>query len=365
MNIKQRLEYVDIFRGIALLIMVAIQIFDYLSVSNIYTTIPYYIATINSVTWVPPSLLFTFVSGMSVFLLVRKRLYVNNLSGKQTFLEVFKRYGKYILISLLFTVIMWNIGVYFGWEEAIQGIGLTAIFTALFLIIFFKYIPKINSKIGYITLIFFILVFGFLQSTIPGLIDSSSLGATFPRQPAGVGFLSLCGGLIFNAFFRGWFSIANLFPIMLGGIILISLITVDKVSNKKLIILSLIPLIFSILLHLFGYSINYYGRSFALTIFAIGQSALICSIIYTLYKNSTKKYLLQFWNFLRTFGVTAFFVYIFHYLVILKVLEIIHLKDLLPDLYSWIITIPLIFLVYVSARYYLKMRRKLPRFLRL
>ena len=136
MEIKQRLEYVDIFRGIALLIMITIQIFNYLSVSSIYTTPPYYVGTINSVTWVPPSLLFTFVSGMSVFLLIRKKLDKNDRSRKQTFLEVFKRYGKYVLISLPFTIIMWNIGTYFGWEEAIQGIGLTAIITALFLIIF-------------------------------------------------------------------------------------------------------------------------------------------------------------------------------------------------------------------------------------
>jgi len=365
MDIKQRLEYVDIFRGIALLIMVTIQIFDYLSVSSIYTTPPYYVETINSVTWVPPSLLFTFVSGMSVFLLVKKKIYANNTSPKKAFLEVFKRYGKYVLISLPFTLIMWNIRTYFGWEEAIQGIGLTAIFTALFLIIFLKYVPKINSKLGYTSLIFLILAFGLLQSMIPKFIDNSFLGTIFPRYPSDVGFLSLIGGLIFNAFFRGWFSIANLFPMMIGGVILISLINESKISNKKLILMSAIPLFFSILLHLFGYNINYYGRSFALTPFAIGQSALICSITYTIYKNSTRKYLLRTWNFLKIFGATAFFVYIFHYLVILKVLEITSLKDLLPDLYSWIITIPLIVLVYFSARYYLRIKEKLPNFLRL
>lgn len=365
MEIKQRLEYVDIFRGIALLIMITIQIFDYLSVSSIYTTPPYYVGTINSVTWVPPSLLFTFVSGMSVFLLIKKKLDRNDKSGKQTFLEVFRRYGKYVLISLPFTIIMWNIGTYFGWEEAIQGIGLTAIVTALFLIIFLKYNPKINSKVSYTILISLILVFGLLQSIIPKLIESSSLGTLFPMQPSSINFLSLLGGLIFNALFRGWFSVVNLFPIMLGGIILISLINEDKISNKKLIILSAIPLLFSIFLHLIGYNINYYGRSFALTTFAIGQSALICSVTYSIYKNSTKKYLLKTWNFLKIFGIAAFFVYIFHYLAILKVLEITSLKDLLPDLYSWIITIPLVILVYFSAKYYVKIKEKLPSFLRL
>ena len=365
MEIKQRLEHMDIFRGIALLIMVTIQIFDYLSVSSIYTTPPYYVGIINSVTWVPPSLLFTFVSGMSVFLLVKKKLYTNNKSRRWTFLEIFKRYGKYVLISLPFTIIMWNFGTYFGWEEAIQGIGLTAIFTALFLMVFLKYNPKINSKRSYTFLIFIILVFGLLQSMIPRLIDNSLFGSIFPRQPQDLGLLSLVGGLILNAFFRGWFSIANLFPIMLSGVILINLINEDKISDRKLIFISTIPLLFSIILHLFGYNINYYERSFALTPFAIGQSALICSVTYALYKNSTKRYLLRIWNILKIFGITDFFVYIFHYLVILKVLEITSLKDLLSDSYSWVITIPLVILVYFSAKYYIKIKGKLPSFLRL
>ena len=294
----ERLEYVDIFRGIAIVIMVAVQIFDYLSVSNIYTNPPYYVEVINSGTLVPPPLLFTFVSGMSVFLLVRKRLEINKSTRKRTFLEIFRRYGKYVLISLPFTIIMWNIITYIGWEEAIQGIGLTAIFTALSLIILYKYIKRINSKIGYISLIILIIIFSFLQSMIPKMLDDSSLASIFPRQPNldNTNFFLIFGSLVLNAFFRGWFSITNLFPIMLGGIILINLINDDKISHKKLIFISSIPLLFSIFLHLLGYNIDYYRRSFAFTFFAIGEAALICSVIYLIYKKSAKEYLLRIWN---------------------------------------------------------------------
>ena len=95
----------------------------------------------------------------------------------------------------------------------------------------------------------------------------------------------------------------------------------NKGIHKKLIFISSIPLLFSIFLHLLGYNIDYYRRSFAFTFFAIGEAALICSVIYLIYKKSAKEYLLRIWNILKIFGVTAFFVYIVHYLLILKLLE--------------------------------------------
>jgi len=361
----ERLDYIDIFRGIALLIMVSIQIFDYLSVSNIYTTKPYYVETINSVTWVPPSLLFTFVSGMSVFLLVQKLRQNSNLNRKKSFLDIVKRYGKYILISLPFTLIMWNISIFLGWEEAIQGIGLTAIFLAGFLLIFFSN-KKNMSKLSYIFLILLIVGFAFLSSKLPSLIDNSRFFTNFPRT-IGLDYISLIsviGTMFLNAFFRGWFSIVNLFPIMLGGILMLGLIR-RRVSFNKMMLFSLLFLFFSIFLHLIGYKIDYYGRSFSFTFFAIGESALICSITYLIYNKIKNKFSIKIFDFLKTFGLTAFFVYIVHYLLILKVLQLTGLKDILNDSYSILITIPLVFLVYVLGRYYLRIRMKLPRILRL
>lgn len=353
-----RLEFVDIFRGIALLVMVTIQIFDYLSVSSIYTTAPYFVSLINSVTWVPPSLLFTFVSGMGVFLLVKKRIEINNLSKRSTFWYVVKRYGKYILISLPFTIIMWDLSIFFGWNEAIQGIGLSAIFVALFLILFFKYAKNI-SKTWYVVLIGLIVIFAYLQSVLPLMIDTSL--TNFPRVIVDYSLVSVLGTTFLNAFFRGWFSVVNLFPLMLGGLLFINLIR-NQASFKKLLLFGLSFLLVSIILHLFGDNINYYGRSFSLTFFAIGQSALICVLAYFVYKKAFARKVL---NFLKIFGFTAFFCYVFHYLFILKVLEITHLKDLLPDLYAWMVTIPLVLVVYVFARYYSKVKTRLPKIIQL
>lgn len=366
MELRQRLDYVDVFRGIALFIMVVIQIFDYLSVSNIYTTPPYYVEAINSVTWVPPSLLFTFVSGMSVFLLVKKRLKVNEVSGKKAFFEIFRKYGKYVLISLPFTAIMWSFSTYVWWEEAIQGIGLTAIFTALFLVIWFKYEDDITSNRSQLFLVSLIALFAFLQFLVPNLLEGSFLSSLFPQQPdlGNTSVFSFMGSVLFNALFRGWFSVANLFPIMLGGVLLIGFMK-SGVKHKKLLVLSVIPLVLSVLLHLFGFHIDYYNRSFALTFFAVGQSALICSIFYGLYRRIKSKNLSKVWEVLKVFGTTAFFVYVSHYLLVLKVLEVASLKDHLSDPYAWAITVPLVAFIYFLAKGYSKIRPRLPRILRL
>jgi uncharacterized membrane protein len=338
-KIKQdnRLGHIDIFRGIALLIMVSIQIFDYLSVSNIYRTPPYYVQAINSVTWVPPSLLFTFVSGMSVFLLMQKRKQ-SNFSNKQIFLEVIKRYGKYLLLALPFTLLMWNLSIYLSWEEAVQGISMAAIFTTAFLLLF-----KNNPFVMLITI--------FASALLRQLLINSALFSY--HSSAVVDFL-------LNMLFRGWFSILNLLPIMLGGILFFALL--KKKSYGKMLTFSISFLLFNAVLYLIGYPINYYEKSFAVTFFAIGESALICSLAFMLYNKSKKWFI---WDFLKTFGFTAFFTYMLHYLLILKMLDILKLKDLLPDTYAWIITIPLVLLVYVISKRYSKIREKLPSLWRL
>ncbi|MBT7296052.1 hypothetical protein HN836_00175 [Candidatus Woesearchaeota archaeon] len=360
----KRLDYVDIFRGIALLIMVTIQIFDFLSVSSIYTTPPYYVEMIHSVTWFPPSLLFTFVSGMSVFLLLRKRMSGSQPRSKLKVLkEIFKRYGKYILISLPFTIIMWNIFIYLRWEEAIQGIGLTAIFTAGFILMFYKILKKMRLS-SYLFLFSIIILFAFLQSQMYYIVDSTIVGEIGPRQPDLSSPFSVIWSVILNSLFRGWFSIFNLFPIMLGGVILINLI-MQGIDSKKLVFYSALYFILTFVIHFLGLPINYYGRSFMLTHYAVSQSALICSIAFWFYNNFTDRITSSILNFLKQIGYAAFFLYVSHYLLILKVLEISGYKDLLPDLHAWILTIPLVGIMYILSKWYLKIRSKLPKVLQL
>ncbi len=343
----ERLEYIDIFRGFPLLVMITIQIFDYLSTSSIYTTPPYYVDAINSVTWIPPSLLFAFVSGMSVFLLMQK-LSLNNQSKRSVLSGVIKRYGIYIVISFPFTIVMWNMATYFAWEEVIQGIGLSAIITAIFLIM----LPKIK----YIYIITAIVSMAFLQSYLLNVIRISDISYTYPffiEFDNSITITTFAISVLLNIFIRGWFSVVNIFPLMLGGLLFFLLIK-EKRTFIYSLALGAIPLIISVILHLNGYPIDYYNRSFSFTFFAIGESAIICSLLYFIYKKIN-------WNFLLkpllVFGRASILIYLGHYLLILKVLEITGIKDTLSDPVAWLITLPLVGIVYYCAEFYLKRRK--------
>ncbi|MEA2004115.1 MAG: hypothetical protein U9O53_04095 [archaeon] len=342
-NRFKRLAYIDMFRGLALLVMITIQIFDYLSVSSIYTTAPYYVKTINSVTWIPPSLLFSFVSGMSIYVLISKIKSKGNARKLTILKDIIRRYGIYVLISLPFTTFMWNIETYLGWNEVIQGIGLTAIFAAAVLL----FTP--NTKMKYINIAVIIIIFAFLQSYLFYNID-----AAFPQYPRNIGLENLSIiSLILNAFIRGWFSVVNILPIMLGGTLFIIMLKNEK-NPKKIAIYSSIPLLISIIMHISGNPIDYYGRSSSLTFFAIGESAMMCSLIYYAYTaniwNKTQ-------NMLNVLGRTTIISYLGHYILILKVLELTHLKDIFPDIVAWIITIPLTIAVYYGAKMYLNWKK--------
>jgi hypothetical protein len=332
--LKQRLDYVDIFRGFALVVMISLHIFTTFSTSDIYTKTPYYIGALNSPTILPPPLLFTFVSGMSLFLFIQNRK--DKMPKGKIFFEAFKRYGKYILISLPFTVFMFGLNTYLTWNEAIQGIGLTAIFVALFLLLFRNPLTLIASI--FITSLLRVFLLSNVQLTGNLITDT-----------------------LMNSLFRGWFSVLNFFPLMIAGILFITLIK-KNAPCKKLFIFSFAFLIFGIILHLIGSKIDYYDRSFAFTFAAIGWASLIYSVIYSIYKKSEKS---KFWDFFKVMGIAAFFIYIMHFLFIIKPLQFFGIADRMNDLQSWLIAIPLVILVYIISKGYLKIRMKLPAFLRL
>lgn len=329
----KRIEYIDVFRGFALFVMVSLHIFTYLSVSDIYTQRPFYVPSINSPTWLPPPLLFTFVSGMSIFFLLKKR---QDQPKIKTFADAIKRYGKYVLISLPFTAIMFGLPVYFGWNEAIQGIGLTAVFAALFLLLAGQ---------------------DYLASLI-AIFASAALRVLLMALPV-TGIFAV--DLLENAFFKGWFSVLNLFPLMIGGIMMLSLIR-KKEPFSKLFAFGASFLVFSLLLHVLGMKINYYDHSFAFTFYAIGEAALIYAFMYLIYKKSEN---FGFWRFFKVLGVTAFFVYITHFLFIVKVLQLLNVAETLPDSYSLALTVPIVLTIYLLAERYAKIKGKLPSFLRL
>lgn len=102
--VQERVSYIDITRGFALFGMIFIHIIDILSKKSVYLDYPYYIPWIEMTTILPPSIIFIFISGISMYILTQKRLQIK--TGFKTFIEILKRYGKYIIISIPFCYFM-------------------------------------------------------------------------------------------------------------------------------------------------------------------------------------------------------------------------------------------------------------------
>lgn len=314
-----RLEYVDIFRGIAILDMIFIEIFDFLSKKNIYTDVPWYVPQINSVTWVPPVWLFVMVAGMSVLLLMEKS---NETNGVKRIWVVAKRYLPYILLSLPFTIVMWGLPTFIGWQEALQGIGLTAVFAALIFSFRFKTKHLIAATIG------FALLYTWLHSLNLGL------------QPA----------ILANALYNGWFSVGNLLPFMLAGAACLNFLRANKL--RKLFVFGVAFIAIALVLHFAGFSINFYNRSLGHFFFGIGQSALIMSIVFFVWKKVKS----SAWNIVGNFGKAAIVAYLGHYLLIGLPARLLNIS--LPDVWALILTPILIAGIYLLCLGYLRIAKK-------
>ncbi len=337
---SKRLVWLDSFRGMALLYMVICHLFNYFSVSSIYETTPYYIQELNSPTLFPPPYLFLFVSGMSVFLLGRKLLSMN-LKPTQIILGVIKRYGFYVLLSLPFTTVMFGFNTFFQWEEAIQGIGMSAIFTMIILLF-------IKARLRYYLplIIFFYIILDFLL----GLCRTTAFFGDFPVEFSfeGYGIIQLIVGTLLNLLFRGWFSLLTLIPIMLGGIIFLR----NFLDNeyKRNLMLSLVFLLSAVILHICGFSINYYDRSFPLIFLILGECGLVCSVMYYLGEVREMKF---FSKPLSVYGRFSLWIYVGHFLLIVKTFQVMGWADTLSDEMSWILAIVFASLIYILGSIYL------------
>ncbi len=324
----KRVKYIDGFRGFALLSMVVLHIYNALAYSSIYTDAPFFIKVINAPLINPPAL-FSFVSGMSVYLMVHNKLKSElrvNIAKK-----VIKCYGKYILLSLPFTIFMWGLTTYLQFNEAIEGIGLSAIIVSL-IIIYFK--PKKFEMIVSI----------FLMSITRWLLINSQLGDLFPYVPNLNNIPSVIGSVFLNALYRGYFSILNLVPIMLGGILFFK---ATKKGNPLMI--SLILTIASIILHFNCFPINYYTKTINLTFWDISSSCLTLSVILIPYHKE--------WHWitkpLTISGFASLFLYIGHQLIIIKPLTVFA-ENSLPEWLAMIIALIITFIFYKIAEHRLK-----------
>lgn len=348
----ERLQYVDGFRGLALFTMVIIQIFDALSVSSIYTTPPYYAATINSVTWFPPSFLFTFVTGMSCYLLLRSRK-GRGLDGLALVWAVARKYGKYVVLSLPFAWIVFDIPTFLAWNEAIQGIGTGAIVVTL-LYVGLDRSEDLDSRTGWLALGAIIVLGGIAQGRLNAW-DTGLVADPLHATNLATGLLAFGA----NIGFRGWFSLVNLIPIMAGGTLFFFMLR-DKGVRGTAMTGGLAMLVVAGL-HATVLPVDYYGRSITMTYFAVAECFLLFSGLYLLYAHGIAD---RVRHWLGVFGKTAFVVYVGHYLLIINPLWKTGYADLLPDPHAWLLTVPLTAVVGIGAQKYLEHRNELPKWLR-
>ncbi len=279
----KRIAWIDALRGFAVFFMIFTHLINVLSVHSIYTDPPYYSRFLDTpLPFIPsPPILFTFISGMCVYISMRKRNF--SLKG---WIHIVKRYGSYILLSLLFTSFVFGFGTFLGWNEAIQGIGLTAIFFAALLL---------------------------LPDAILAII---AISLAIANQ-----FVWFeCNSVACAPFFGGFFSVANLLPIMIAGYLFFK----RKVDGRYGFILIFIAL----LLHLAGIPISYFQRTANYKLFAIGMAMVFAYMIQA-----------KPLRILQNFGRLSVIPYVLHFVLIYKPIETLGIK--MPDIYA----IPLAFLL--------------------
>ena len=324
---KERVFYVDEFRGLAILLMVFLNIFDYLSVYDVHVDAPFYVKGINSVTLLPPILLFCFVSGMSAYFISTKFSNVKDMIVKSV-----KKYGKYFLISIPFTMFMWGFRTFYEWEEAIQGITVSAVIASI-LIHYLKKKDKFMEASFLIYITQAILLFSWRNGWTAGI-------------PFNTGYSII--GFFLNMLFRGWFSILNLVPIMLMGAFFLK----NYVDNKLRInlIISLMSGLIAVILYPL-IPVDYYMRSLNLFFYFTSICGFITVIIYYLNQKNIK------FRFLRVFGLLSFEIYITHFLLA-KSFRLMGFGDSLAMIPTAIITILIIFLYYLFANFYARKFKK-------
>ncbi len=321
-----RIKYVDEFRGLALLIMMFIQIYDALAKTSIYTDPPFFVKEFDMVTLLPPSILFSFVSGISVYLLLKNR---KNYTKKELFYSLIKRYGIYILISLPFTTFMWGLTTYLQWNEAIQGIALSGIILGLIIIFLAPSDVELILSAMIITLIRHYL----MKVYVP-----------FPYTPKFDN--TFFASLLLNMIYRGWFSITNLLPLMIGGILFFKII---KRKPMLALIVGGVILGISLTLHFTGLlKIDYYRKSINMTIYGIGSCFIVFGLIYFL-RNKLE--------FLSIIGLASLFLYISHNVLLLKPLYVFY-RNKFDEVLAFIFAIPWTFLFCLLGKIYIDLRHK-------
>jgi predicted acyltransferase len=345
----KRIEPIDVLRGVAVLQMIFWQIFDFLGRVDIYGEPPYYIHAFHMPINGIGVCLFAFVSGISLYVSVSRRL---RREERKTSIVVhaLRRYGGYIIVSLFFTTFCFGFKTFFTWNEAIQGIGLSAL-VALPFILFVR-----SNKALILITCFLVLS----QQIIRNIIDLSTVSQAFPFYPEAFGSLSVVPvSLLLNVSYRGFFSFSNLLPFALSGVILYKEVirSSDHKVSSKLVTMGSVLIVASLAMHHLGQNIDYYGRSPSYMIFYIGISYVL--FVFVKFLSERKPRNLVF-RVLSVFGRGALLAYLIHFLFIFKPAQTFGFEKTFPVPIAMTATVALIGVIYyiiVKSLKFSQMRR--------
>ncbi|MBI2522834.1 hypothetical protein HYW19_00420 [Candidatus Woesearchaeota archaeon] len=341
----ERIDSIDIFRGFAILQMIFWQIFDFFAKVDIYKDVPYYIPIFNMPIHGTGVAFFAFISGTSAYIALSRKL--NKNAGKKDVIwHLIKRYGGYILLSLFFTTFVFGFKTFYIWNEAIQGIGLATLVAALVILLF-------RSKFVLAALSLAIIL---AQPFLRQFIENRLAIQNFPENLISFDIFSNAVSIFLNSAFRGFFSLSNLLPIALFGIVLSHFLL--ELNKKRVIKVSLaLGIIFtliSIFLHFSINQIDYYNRSSSYQLFYIGLSFLLFGLIGFLLKKFKRN---SIFDVLILFGKASIVAYLVHYIFIYKLLSILNYESVLDSLISYFLAVISIIAVYHICRIWLASKR--------
>lgn len=335
----KRILSVDAFRGIAVFWMILWQIYDFLAKANIYSDFPYYFAEFQLPINGLGAAMFAFICGSALVLSEKKRV-AKGLKRLDVLKHVTKRYGMLVLLSLLFTTLVFGFCIFYGWNEAIQGIGLSTIVTYVVL--------SLTKSKRVLVLVALVVAFGqwWVRLALP-VENVSSYSVLCPIIPP---LLELPLGLFLNAFFRGAFAVVHFLPIMIAGALIMDVLLEKKRDLRAAAGVSLLLVLVSCVFHLAGYKILYYTRTPSYILFSIGFSCLLLIALELAFNTRWTKVLKP----TVTFGRIALYAYIGHFFLVYKPLQLAGLESSQSEPIAAIATVVLIAMIYFAGVYWLK-----------
>ncbi len=335
-----RIESIDIIRGFAVLQMIFWQTFDFFAKANIYLDEPYYNHFFNLPVHVFGGL-FIVISGASAYISVSKKIGAN-VKKRDILLHAIKRYGGYILLSLFFTTFVLGFRVFYTWNEAIQGIGLTVLIAVL--IILFVRSKWVFAALGLVLIV--------AQPFLRQILENDFVYNNFPYELISFNLFSNIVSFFLNLTVRGFFSLAHLLPMALLGVFLAVLIR--EWDRSKVIkfssILGFVFIMVSLVSHFLFIEINLFDRSPITPLLLVGMTFLAFGVVEHLLIRFGKG---RIFNFLGLFGKTAIIAYLFHFVLIYKPLKILNIESMLGTSVSYMLTVISVIIIYYACKMWL------------